>query len=349
MTDRLKHSGGYAMFLVAVVVALLALVLLTSARVQGDIRPNLRRLRDEVSMELEARTALARAEYLLLSEPIGPRSLLLGGARDAGAASMPMIARARSATNARIREIHLDGAAYRTGGLTISLQDEAGLYNLNAGDDLTLRDLWTEHGAGGALARNLASALNDYVDEDGLSRDGGGETDAYQRAGAPPPLNAALTNRWGAQNALGWRAAMENGAFSSIWDDVSARGSQREININTAPRAVLAAILRDARLVQAVLARRAQAPITGAEELEGLIGMRPSADGVVLAAKAGTSFRVRLRSETGRVIEGELTLAAAEADRPFYWREERRGRVNRLNGGDEDLEHFPDVGARDPS
>ncbi|MEQ1707818.1 MAG: hypothetical protein ABL864_05755 [Terricaulis sp.] len=323
--DR-SHARGYALILAAVVVALLALVLLAVARVQGDVSPGLRALQRDVEREIATHSAVARVGYLLLTEPIGPRSVVVGGPREPGAAS--------SAGMRNARELRLDGRFYVIGGFEpgadaafASVQDEAGLLSLNTGDSVALGALLDQ--AGVANARGLASALVDYIDEDDLAGPYGAEEDAYRRLHLPPPLNQPLTNRWRALDALGWRESVNEGRVGRFWANVNAAPRGASLNVNTAPLPVLVAALGNGRAARALVTRRGQAELRTREEIEGLTGVNTRADGVVLATEVGAVFRVIVAFSGGRrAYESQLVLAEPGAGRPVYWREGRLAAVS---------------------
>ncbi len=318
--DR-SHARGYALILAAVVVALLALVLLAVARVQGDMSPGLRALRRDVEREITTHSVVARVGYLLLTEPIGPRSLVAGGPRELGAAS--------SAGMRDARELRLDGRFYAVSGLGtgpgdafVSVQDEAGLLSLNAGDSAAFDALLGQ--AGVANARGLAGALVDYIDEDDLAGPYGAEEDAYRRRGLPAPLNQALTNRWRALEALGWREGVEEARVGGFWTNVSAAPRGASLNVNTAPLPVLIAALGNEHAARALVTRRNQAELRTRDEIEGLTGVNTRADGVDLATQVGAAFRVVVAFSGGRrAYESQLILADPGVGRPLYWREGR--------------------------
>lgn len=328
--DR-SGARGYVLILAAVVVALLALVLLAVARVQGDVSPGLRALQREVDSEVVAHSTVARVGYLLLTEPIGPRSVVVGGPRELGGAS--------SMGMHNGRELRLDGRFYAVGGFEagseeafVSVQDEAGLLSLNTGDSAALGALLSQSGI--ANARGLAGALVDYTDEDDLTGLAGAEEDAYRRLGLPGPFNQELTTRWLALEALGWREAVgvEDHA-GDFWMNVSAAPRDASLNVNTAPLAVLAAALGAARAARALVARRSQAELATREEIEELTGVNTRADGVVLATEVGAAFRVVVAFPGGRrVYESQFVLAEPGAGQPMYWRE------GRASYGREDIE-----------
>ncbi len=331
---------GYVILLVAVVVALLALVLLAVARVQADLSPLLRRQASETENARIAQSVAAHAAFLLLTEPIGPRSLVVGAPRGEVASAMPD---ARSVRGLPIRELRLDGRMYEFGrDVSVAVQDEAGLVNLNAADEALLATLFQDAGVDQRAARGLAASLADYVDGDDLSRLDGAEKDAYRRAGAPDPLNRPIPNRWSALGALGW-AELPQATLDLLWPATSAGDGENGININTAPAAVLRAALQDERAAEALMRQRELQPLTGVEEAQAASGN--TSTGVGFAVQTGSAFRVLASFGAGaaqRTIESQILLASGEADRPFYWRgvrqvpgaEAGRGRV-------ENMEPFP--------
>jgi hypothetical protein len=230
------------MFLVAAVIASISLALIVAARVQMDASPNLQTLRQDVDQETAARTVGAHLAFLLLSEPIGPRSIVVGGSREPGALTPTQNAKLHSATGGRSQEVRLDGRYYRMAvdgaaplQAFVSLQDEAGLFNFNSGDDTALSTLLTLLGVPAREGRSLAAILNDYVDEDDLKRAGGAERDDYSRLGSPPPGNHALTSRFEAMNALGWTSSLSEAQRSELWRYVSVAPVGRGVNVNPAP------------------------------------------------------------------------------------------------------------------
>lgn len=338
MSARGRAERGYSLFLAAVVVALLALVLLSLARVQADLSPSLRSLRADAERERRAHSLLMRTTFLMLSEPIGPRSLIVGGPRDFEAAAMPMSRRQS------FRELRLDGRFYAAGdGAFVSVQDENGLLNLNAGDEAALANLLVLAGASQRPAQHLAAALTDYVDHDDLVRPGGGEADAYRRARLPGPANQVFSTRWGAWDALGWRDG--GAAFEPLWDNVTALPAGAAVNLNTAPSPVLEALLGDARRAAAVVEQREHAELRTQEDVEALTGVRTRAAGAGFATEPGAVFRVRVAfgragRGQGQAYESQLVLAEQGAERPFFWR--AAGRITVSDGRQfEQVESLP--------
>lgn len=339
-----QSQRGYIMLLVAVVVALLALVLLAVARVQADLSPSLRRQASDTEHARLAQSAAAHVAFLLLTEPLGPRSLVIGGPSGA-IASMPQ---ERSAHGASIRELRLDGRNYGfADGVSVAVQDESGLFNLNAADEATLGALLEEVGLGTREARRLAAALSDYVDADDLSRAEGAEKDVYRRAGAADPLNRNMDTRWSALGALGWADAPP-GALDRLWPATTAADGVDGININTAPALVLRALFRDERRANALMRQRDLQPLTAVEQAQAVAGVGSDAAGVALATQPGLTFRVLVSFNSGamrRTVESQILLAGAEADRPYYWRDLRPMLgVEAEHGRDENVDPFPASG-----
>jgi Type II secretion system (T2SS), protein K len=301
------------------VVALLSLVLLTVASVQSGLSPALRQQDAEVERARLAHGLAARVAFLLLTEPIGPRSILVGGQAGETAAMQGT----RSASGAQLRELYLDGRSYAAGEALVSVQDESGLLNLNAQDEAAIAGLLREVGVSGAQPARLAAALSDYVDEDDLTRPGGAEREVYRRAGRTAPTNRAIASRWAALGVLGWEDLDED-ARDRLWR-LSSVAPATGLNLNTAPAPVLRAVLGER--AETLLGQRRQGPL---ESAEALTGVRTDAAGVVLALQPGQVFRlvVAFAERVGsREVESQLVVAAPGAERPFYWRETRPERA----------------------
>lgn len=328
-----RSAGGYVLFLVAGVIAAISLALLTVANVQGDVSPGVELARQDVGREIDAQTIAGRAAFLLLTEPIGPRSIIIGGLREADQSGTAPGRNMKSASGRLLQEVFLDGRSYRVrldannhpDGF-LALQDEKGLLDLNVAGEAAIANLLAEAGVQRRTADVLAARLVDYIDQDDLRRNGGAETEAYRSAGRPGPANAALASRWQAIDALSWRELLRSEQHEVFWRNVGVATGKPGVNVNTAPGRVLQAIINDPRRVELVERRRALGPITSRDELEGMIGVATAADGPVLATDPGSRFRLLvgfdpLSSGRSRAVEGQIELSGADADRPFYWRD----------------------------
>jgi hypothetical protein len=141
-------------------------------------------------------TALASLEsdaaFLLLTEPIGPRSILVGGDIGSEAIAPDGSLAARAASGKAIFEVRLDGRPYEREGRRLCIQDEAGLLNLNTQDE-------------GALARLIAE-----IDPDNAERLAGSDvqidmTDRPELAG----LGVLATQHRGLERAAARRGNRE--------------------------------------------------------------------------------------------------------------------------------------------
>lgn len=302
---------GYALLLAIVVVAVLAFSVLAAARVAGDVNASSMRLRESGDL-LAAENAATRVAFLLLTQDADGRAVRIGDA-------------ARWAAT----EFALDGRWYAVEsapGLHVAVQDEAGLFDLNNPDQSGLASL-LQRGGAGAAAPALAAALADYVDGDDLVRDRGAERAEYTRAGMPVPADRPLVARWEALEVMGWRAQRMD--RSDVWDWLTASAPGSGININTAPQPVLEAMLDDARIAEALIARREASALTDFAELEGLIGAGRVARGD-FSLVPGREFRVRavFGSRGARHgIERRVELGGEDATQPFMWVEQRELRL----------------------
>lgn len=367
MISTASSRAGYISLIAAVTVAVLATALLLAARIQADLAPSLRRLREEVRLETAAQSIEARVAFLLTTEPVGARSIEVGADRnlDPQAQAVQQNRRYRSAAGRDINHVGLDGGVYRIDlgalGLGVSyvaLQDEAGLFNLNAGDEIALRELLRGSGVSAQSAPRLAASLADFVDSDDLRRAYGAEAREYRRVGLTAPLNDTLQSAWTALEAFGWRDALSAPERERIFSLASGGAPSRTLNINTAPAPVLeAALSLDARMSRVILERRQVTPFASLEEIESLIGARARAESVPLGAAPNGEFRLNIWLEhTGEasraVYESQLVVTGSVPAPPVYW---RRGQVRRgesdgaLFDGEHEAETLPQGGAEFPS
>ncbi|UPT61154.1 MAG: general secretion pathway protein GspK [Hyphomonadaceae bacterium JAD_PAG50586_4] len=300
-------ESGYALLLAIVVVSVLAFSVLASAKIVGDVAASASRLRENAD-QLGAENAATRVAFLLLTEDMDGRALQMGDPARWDGASLA-----------------LDGQLYAVADaapLYVSVQDEAGLLNLNGDDQRALISLLVLGGAGEA-APALAARLADYIDADDLVRDGGAEQAEYRRARMPAPGDQSMAVRWQALEVLGWRAHRMD--RRPVWDWLTTGPPGQGPNINTAPQPVLEALLDDRRLARTIIQRREASPLTDLMELQGLIGEARSAQ-AQFSLLPGREFRVRavLSSSNGlNGIERRLELGGEDAAQPFRWVEQR--------------------------
>jgi hypothetical protein len=245
-------------------------------------------------------------------------------------------------------ELWLDGRFYVAApGAFVSVQDENGLLSLNSLEDAPLAALLEQTGVHRGEASRMAAALGDYIDADDLVRPDGAERRAYRRADLPDPANRSLSERWQALDVLGWRTPFDDTTADALWNLVSARNADANVNLNTAPRMVLAALLGQEQAADAIISRRESAELRSADEVTGLTSRNSRVAGVTFTTQPGAAFRIVIAfGETAgaarEAYESQLVLAEPDAERPFYWRESRVRRVDALNGRDvEIVEYLP--------
>jgi general secretion pathway protein K len=139
--------------------------------------------------------------------------------------------------------MYMDDRTYRGARNTrISLQDTAGLFNLNAFSDEAMWRLLRAVGAPNDQIPMLIDTLKDYVDPDNLKRLNGAEEFEYLGAGMMPPRNDRLKVPFEVRNIYGWTARRELWGPQGI-EASTATAQVAGFNPNTAPAFVLQAML----------------------------------------------------------------------------------------------------------
>lgn len=160
--------------------------------------------------------------------------------------------------------LHADDRAYVLDiGGELRLQDLRGLYPLNALERAPFSRLLQALGLDTAMTDTYIDVLLDYEDTDNLKRLNGAEAADYAVVGLPPPRNDWLLSVRELDRMPHWRDKPEFTAALEPWVSTSRTGF---FNPNTAPRAVLQAMLPQARPEQLELLEtmRAAAPfLTG--------------------------------------------------------------------------------------
>ena len=195
-------------------------------------------------------------------------------------------------------EILLDGRVYE--GLQrvrFSLQDEAGLVNLNQEptNRQVLNKLLLQSGISDAgERRHLLSALRDYV-QHGLERDFlAPSRQDYRQAERPEPLNRPLITSRESWRALGWeqQPALWEGSHLANLTTVLHYGG---LNVNTAPQEVLQIVAQlDERKAQEAIEARQERGFVNEMEAELRGGLPMSADPFTLAVIPSQHLRLTL-------------------------------------------------------
>lgn len=129
-----------------------------------------------------------------------------------------------------------DGTIYhcrlQSGGLAISVQDVAGLIDLNAAPPETLAGLFAAAGVDDARARRLAAAVTDFRDVDRIRTEGGAEAEDYAAAGLPHgPKNGPFR----AVEELEQVAGMPQGLVDRVRPALTVHGLRASADLRRAP------------------------------------------------------------------------------------------------------------------
>jgi hypothetical protein len=234
----------------------------------GRTVANSQALAKRVQMELIQSDIRNELVYFLARRPtsyrgleIGPAIALVGNSDFMGLMAGPIDSG---------RALPLDGRAYAAAedsNIVIKIQDASGLLNLNTMMPQTLRRVLVGLGLPEPQVNRLSDTLQDYMDEDDLTRLAGAEKTQYDRLRLPPPANAILATPYEAQRVLGWNQldVLWKGDMESPTLTTCAGSA---LNLNTAPAAVLMANIQGMTPEKAenVLARRKEKPFRGARE-----------------------------------------------------------------------------------
>jgi general secretion pathway protein K len=125
---------------------------------------------------------------------------------------------------------------YGGGIVQVSIQDEGGKIDLNRSGDAVLRGLFTSVGVGQDAAQHLVDAIADFRDADRLRHVNGAE-DAYARAGLP-----SKDAPFAATEELLQVYGMTPEIYARVVPYVTVYSPRRDVNLATAPAAVLAAL-----------------------------------------------------------------------------------------------------------
>ena len=229
-----QPRAGFALPAVLGLVALLSLVLLAAATALTAMTASARRALDEAEFERAAMGAEARALVLVATTPFAPDGLRTGPSVD-----LPE-------SGARRPVIRLDGRAYSLPGaapLTVALQDEAGLVNLDASRPDALLRLLATLRLPQAEAETLRDRLLDALDADTRTRPRGMEAADYRAAGLRPPPPGGFADLAELAAVPGWEALAAGARRRDLAALATADPGSSGFNLNTAPAAALQIVL----------------------------------------------------------------------------------------------------------
>lgn len=185
------------------------------------------------------------------------------------------------------------------GRVRVTMQDEGGKIDLNRAADAVLQGLFASVGVEPDQAQRLADAVADFRDADDLRRLNGAEDPDYVAAGLPADAkDAPFATIEELQQVIGVTPYL----FRSLVPLVTVYSPRRDVNIATAPAAVLRALpYLSAERAAAILEQRAAS--TGFPRRFRVIAVN-------LLVEATTS-------NGGRVIREAVLRRSGDAGRPF--------------------------------
>lgn len=223
-----------------------------------------------------------------------------------------------------------DGRPYRISEtLKIFVQDERGLIGINTLDERLLARFLTSIGVPADQQPRLIDTLLDYMDPDDLRRLNGAEAAEYRRANLPPPTNDFLRTREQLRDLVAWRdlvgklaeAEAVSPGIQTRFLDLFSTARHFGLNLNSASGQVLAMVqgidparvpaLLDQRKARAFTSLAQLAPYTNGPIDEEYLGLIGAYDLRVTVQKEGLPF----------LLECQLTITAADADRPARLKE----------------------------
>jgi hypothetical protein len=218
-----------------------------------------------------------------------------------------------------LRSVRVDDRPYKIGNSSlVSLQDTAGLVNINRADLPMLRRLADYVGVAPEQQDVLADRILDFIDNDRLERLNGAETADYAAQGLPGPLDDTLMVASQIRGVLGWTTLLTPDQASQFESALVAEG-MGSINPNAAPAAVLSAALAIPRpAAEIIVARRMEGFIADTTEISRL---SPLPQGLLaLALNPVPSATVRMTlvdSETGFGQRSQITLTPYSETAPW--------------------------------
>lgn len=294
-------KSGFALPSVLVITGATCLALLAAVTAIDGLARSARDTADGATFEARALDLEARTTFAALTAPVSTRAIEL---RDRRGDPQPLL---------------IDGTAYEAApGLEVSLQDEAGLINLDTLPAADMPRLFAQFGADPEAAGRLGARLADYIDRDDLVRIGGGEAEAYRAAGLAPPPNQRLRSRADLLGVLGWNDATPAGAWRAARGPV-VTNDDVGMNINAMPAPVLQVLYGlDAQAARAAVARRRLRPFASLEELGRAGGQRLVGDAERRVVDPSGRFLFTVTAvRPGRVWTSRIVLAPVGDVRPF--------------------------------
>lgn len=314
------RAGAAAGFILAATLWALVALTVVAAYLQGVTETNIDttyRTRQMLQAELDRRSTEATLLYLLASNRMSPRGLLVEYRQRFADFDTVLDDEADA-------ELSLAGAGYAgLGDTAFSIQDENGLVPVNSPRDAMFRAMMKRVGVADADLAGLIPRVADYIDlDDDLTLDGAEARD-YREAQRPPPSNWFLWTPMEMNRVLGAAELIDD----DQWRRLRRMATSRllvSVNFNTMPEDVAAAVFGVEReALDTFFAGRAETRIANVDQLFELAGRRPLFDPGVIAVMPSQFLKITTWWTGGgpRAVLG-ITLTPASLIAP--WRTEYR-------------------------
>lgn len=323
MTGR----AGSTLPIVLAVTAVLALVFLTTLEAVHGLRSEARRASDQVRLQVDALTLEAQFTFLAATGVGDRRSLIITPppSRDDEDDMGPDLP---YALRDDLDRLFLDGHPYRAQvgqrNYILSVQDGAGLINVNALDDFQTRAMLELLGVDEADRGRLSDRIADYIDPDDLVRPQGAEREDYRRAGLSGPLDRPLLQAEQLFGVMGFAEAVDARTWREHKHLIAPDPTWVLANVNTAPPEVLRVLygLSETQARQVVLSRQ-DAAFGTIEDFLSAVGGAPNIDLSREDTLPNLRYHVRIVDPRSRqVVSFRLTATSTSGERPL-WVEDR--------------------------
>ena len=341
---RPPAKAGFALPAVLVVVAMLALVFLAAAGSMRSLSAETLAAKQGVAFEQSARSLEARTAWLAATEPLGEAAILVGGPRAQSRSRLdPVISPRRP-----LAPVFLDGRPYRTrnaqGPLFVSLQDGAGLLNLNLMTDEARAGVVASLGVAPGERGRRAERWADWIDIDDLQRLGGAERSDYAARGLPQPRNGPMTRVSEVLGVLGWTAAAPRKAWVGLREQLTVDSESPIFNVNTAsPAALRIALDLTPAQAEAVVAARRQAPLVSIADLSRVTGPMPFDTESTYTRPNGRISLTVTAPRRKLVFRSRIVLTPNSPERPLWIEERAVSTAAEGSRAPADAPEFPDL------
>ncbi|MCY3620143.1 MAG: type II secretion system protein GspK [Gammaproteobacteria bacterium] len=307
-------------FILAATLWALVALAVVAAYINGFTETNIdnaHRTKLMLQAELDRRSTEATLLYLLATNRMSPRSLLIEYEQRFSDLDTRLDDEADS-------ELSVAGVRYAgLGDTAFSIQDENGLVSVNSPRDPKFAAMMKSVGVSAPDLARLIPRIADYIDrDDRLSLDGA-ETNAYREAEQPPPPNWFLQTPMELSRVLGAADLVDHGQWRRLRNMATPR-LLVSVNFNTMPEDVVAAVLGVEReALDGFFAERAENRIRSVDQLLELTGTRPAFNPGLMATTPSYFLRLTTWWVGGgpRTVVG-ITLTPGSMITP--WRTEYR-------------------------